>query len=333
MDLHLAYVLRSLGYAVASHVMARASLSRTGSNEVTLTADLGDQFWFMRNANEYLDAVGSKSRIQLDVFDLSGPGEVITGADVVFLFTGRVNDGKGGSRPVSKVALAQAKRMDYRTQNAYMTGGDYISQVNKMEQALGGPGATGAYFLFYHSRSVLGRHPAPTWSPAPSFRFFPPHYKQQTYQRSFGAFGETSIYRRRAMSGGIQHLRGFERGAMLVSTTKLTRSPDLPQPAKSISLPHVPSVLKSGIPLHELLVDVVSCREGATVSTDGFRAIASSLRGFQPSADARGDGQRLVRAVAIQFGSVDDADFLSSNALSQELDLPSDGQMDPEFGE
>lgn len=312
LDPEVEYVLGVLGYVVASHVMARASLGRrSGAYEETLTADLRDLFELYDVANAYLGSVGSASRMQVKVTDLAKLDESRLGADFVLVMRGQDDDGAGNRREVRKVVLVQAKRQDFTaTSLKYAASSNHVEKAKSMVRAVG---LANSYFAFYHSDTVIKSAPAVSWLPPPHgrpalFYLFPARpaqnqlFVQHHPYRHHSAFLEVSGYRSLTlMQKGTMTLDGYEWGVALIDASYFVNASGNPN---NTTLPTVTHVLSNGSHLPSFLLGLAKCTLAENLPDD--RTLRQRLKAALGLSTLGGDASPEFNPsfmVAIEFAS------------------------------
>jgi len=306
------HFLRVLGYVVASHVMARASLGRrSGAYEETLTADLRDIFELYDVANAYLGSVGAASQMRVTVTDLAKADESRLGADFILAMRGQDDDGAGHRREIRKVVLVQAKRQDFAaTSLKYAVSSNHLDKARSMVRAVGRPNA---FFAFYHSESVINAAPTVAWPPPPHdrlllFYLFPartPNAQLFVHNHPYlhqPAFLEVSGYRSVAlMQKGAMALDGYEWGVAMINADYFLNANGSTNSSK---LPPVAHVLANGSHLPNFLLGLAECTLADNLTDDtAFRQrLQTALRLSTSGGDASHEFNPSFM-VAIEFAS------------------------------
>lgn len=280
-------LLRSVGYAVASHVMARASLSRgTGRYEEPLTADVADLLSLFDPYARFLGVRRSRSWVRVGVLDFNKAQESRTGADFVIVVRG--SSGRPRA-PIRKLVLVQAKREDWG-RGAYAASRNQVDKARTMASLVG---LRDSYFAYYHSPHVLDDVQAP-WPTPPNFLYASPsrHRNQhffaagELYRALPEGFLEQSAYRRHLL--GAQRAfalpPGYEWGIGLLGADFFI---DAAGAVRSEDLPTIEHVLRHGTPFGDFLVNLGECREGTGRTDADLHRLLARL-GQGPIGD--GDG-------------------------------------------
>lgn len=320
-DPNLEYVLHVVGYLVASHTMLRASRSRTGKNEVTLTADLADIFQRYQVYSDFMSYCrsrgGANSALDLQVRDLHSGQEGRTGADLLFVARGRDVAADGAETWFRKLALVQAKRIHNTNSSRYADSTNHVDHAKKMAKKVG---IDGSYFVYYHSSAALAHLPTPPrppiWpgvTPHPEL-LAPPIYRYSTpmmgdhyffpsiTQDRIPSFIEASDYRKKALMEAPPDWflpNGYEWGAVLHCADffiSKTSKGHWRQRRNRGDLPSVSYVLQHGWPLQSFLVRLCQCNEGVRYADD--RSLLQAVHDVCEDADLR-----PMAVVMIQFDS------------------------------
>lgn len=289
-DPALRYVLRTIGYFAASHIMARAEMSpRTGRYEEVLTADLADIFSYFQPAADYLAACGSRSSISFDVFDLHKKAEAACGADLLFAVQGVDVDPSGPVSHVRKVFLVQAKRQKWG-RRTYAESTNHVAKARSMFAASGGR-IDLCEFLFYHAPDALsslnGANSAWPSDPSdpssvggpPAMFFAQPRLGLVSFLRNHppmrknNVFLQLSTYRHLAEAARGRSPLGPEWawGAAMLNASYFVDK--IGTPTGNEHLPPLSYVGKNGSPLDQWLTDVADCSRGVNLSESEFRQI------------------------------------------------------------
>lgn len=277
-DPHVEYVLAVLGYAVASHVMSRATLSpsRTGAYEEVLTADLSDIFVQFDVSSEYLKAQGSASTVTVEVRDLPKAIEAQLGADFI-LATDASDHTVWPIESVRKVIFIQAKRQDFGASNlAYATSKNHVAKAKAMQAVVG---LANSYFAYYHDSFALNALPKsqsfswPGGSQPPFFYYHNPKPGSSYYLAPHpvlktNEFIEPSGYRSWTfMRDGGATLPDYEWGVGLLGAEYFI---DAAGKTRNKDLPPVAHVLSNGTCLPQFILDLAGCRSGDNLTQVQF---------------------------------------------------------------
>lgn len=275
----LEYALRVLGYAAASHVLARASTSgRTGRYEETLSADLTDLLRVYGDAGRaFLTDVGAPASMTVRVWDVHKAAEARIGADFIIVF--RATDWQSGSvQTVRKVVLIQAKRQDWGA-SRYASSSNHVAKAQAMLRARGS--LRDCFFAYYHDVSALQNTAflAPTWPSPPAGHSSPPRLwfataahgaapylaPHPSLQRS--TFIERSGYRPAAVAaaGLFSAPAEWSWGVGLDDASYFINSVGVVQ---NQTLPPMTRVATRGRPLDEWLVGLADCSLGSPIASD-----------------------------------------------------------------
>ncbi len=315
-DVELEYVLHVVGYVAASHVMSRASLSTgIGRDEEILTADIQDIFARFRVANDYLRFKNSTSRVGIHVEGIDRRREGRIGAD--FIIAIHATDTNGTTkRVVRKVALIQAKRLDFKRRDAsrYAASSNHVAHAKQMARRLG---LSNAFFAFYHSDAVIphvtqrvvwpgARHP-------PELYFANPNHGNHSY---FGVhpdmqretFIEPSAYRdlQKKRTRSWQLASDYEWGIAVVSADVfLTPGLWKKRSVSASRLPTVQDVLGDGWAFQTFLVSLATCDCGSNFGSDQdwSSAIDRAMGSHEENTAAGGIDPRFAAVIQCVSGS------------------------------
>lgn len=300
LDAPLSELLRSVGYAVASHVMARASLSRgTGRYEEPLTADVADLVALFDPYAEFLRVRGSRSRLGLYVVDFNKQLESNTGADFVIVVRGSAGRPR---QAIRKLVLVQAKRENWG-RGGYAASTNHVAKAQTMATLCG---LTNAFFAYYHSNAVISAIAAP-WATVPNFLYSSPIRGNQHFFSAGSlhpsipeGFLEQSAYRRHLLgnAGAWQLPPGYEWGIGFLGADHFV---DATNQVINQTLPTMAHVLSTGRSFGDFLVDLAECRAGEMLTEGKLRQILMQLR-QGPAGEGEGAFDPMF-AIAIEYAS------------------------------